>query len=237
MSKKRTKHTTKRKGKGFWDKEYSDAENLSLSLNPSVDLQKFLRWLDREFDDSNAIDTVLDLGCGNGRNLIYLAKEYGVRGFGIDISTEAVEQAKKKAEGLHLEFHEQSIAEPIPTEDESYSLVLDMMTSHFLNESQRTQLLKEINRVLKPGGWYFFKTFLLDEDKHAARLLRDYPADESGSYIHPKIAVAEHVFTEQEIRDLLEDDFIIHRVRKSHKHLARGRAAKRRSISIYAQKK
>lgn len=225
-------------GGEFWNKEYRGASHLALSDNPSEDLMKFTRWLEREHGREflNRTASVLDLGCGNGRNLIWLARNFGTRGVGYDISNEAIALAKKLSEGLTIEYGIRSIALPFPLPDNSQTLVLDMMTSHFLKATERKNLLSEITRVLKPGGWLFWKTFLLDEDLHAQKLLRENPADEAGSYIHPKIGVAEHVSTEQEITEMLAPHFTVHKIAKSHRHLDHGRAAKRRSMSIYAEK-
>ena len=225
----------------FWNKTYSrrkGAEYLALSTEPSEDLQKFTRWLEREHGRSflNPRSSVLDLGCGNGRNLMYFAREYGMRGVGYDISSEAIKQARTIGAGLPLQFEVRSIAQPIPLPDASQTIVLDMMTSHFLRENERAALRAEISRVLRPEGWLFFKTFFLDEDEHAARLLREHPADEAGSYIHPAIGALEHVSTEEEIAQTLGEHFVIHKTSSSHRHLRHGRAFKRRSISVYAQK-
>lgn len=227
----------KQNARSFWNAEYKKAGHLALSDTPSEDLIKFTRFLEREHGRAylNPVASVLDLGCGNGRNLIYLAKTYGMRGVGYDISGEAIAYAKRASENLRLSYEVHSIALPIPLPDNSQTLVLDMMTSHFLDTSGRASLTNEITRVLKPGGWLFFKTFLLDEDIHAARLLRDHPAEEPGSYIHPKIGVAEHVFTEEEIVAALESRFLIHKITKSHRHKEQS-GGKRRSISVYAQK-
>ncbi len=228
----------KRQGKkrGFWDKEYKKGEHLALSTTPSEDLQKFLRWFLREYDMPllSTHSSALDLGCGNGRNLVYLAKEYGVKGAGIDTSHEAISQAKKMSTGLPLAYEVRSIALPLPAPDQSQDLVLDMMTSHLLNKEGRANLYKEIARVLKPSGWLFLKTFLLNEDRHAARLLREHPAEEAGSYIHPEFGGIEHVFTEEEISAALAPYFEVEKITKSHRH--RGLNAKRRSMSVYAQK-
>lgn len=226
--------------KKFWNKEYKGAgrtSKLTLSNNPSEDLVKFCEWLEYEFGKKslNVTTSATDLGCGNGRNLIYLSKTYGMRGFGCDISEEAISQAKKSAVGLPLVFKSQSIAQPFPIEDNSETLILDMMTSHFLNMDQRKKFLSEILRILKPGGFLFFKTFLLDDDQNAIRMLKDYPADEAGSYIHPSMKVAEHVFTEKEIVELLTPEFYIHKTVKSHGHLRKD-SPKRRSICVYAEK-
>ncbi len=222
----------------FWDREYKTQGHLALSDNPSEDLIKFTRWLEREHGRKflNATTSALDLGCGNGRNLIYLAKHFGIRGVGYDISGEAVNLAKKLSDDLPISYETRSIAGALPLPDASHMFVLDMMTSHFLKASERKNLIAEIARVLKIGGWFFWKTFLLDEDVHAERLLRESPSGEVGSYIHPKIGVAEHVFTEEEVTEALSEKFFIHKITKSHNHRLAGKIAKRRSMSIYAER-
>jgi SAM-dependent methyltransferase len=239
MNKKMKKRRTKSSNRSFWDKEYQSSSHLAMSINPSSDLKTFVKWLLKEFGERYArtLDTVCDLGCGNGRNLLYLAHDCGMKGVGFDSSEQAIVEAKRLIDTDTVSCTQHDIRRPIPLADGSQSLVLDMMTSHFLNNEERAELIVEIHRILRDDGWLFFKTFLRDEDRHAERLLKDYPADEEGSYIHPHIGVAEHVFTEDEIRKLLDEHFIIHKICKSHKHVLRGRAAKRRSISVYAQKK
>ncbi len=237
--KKQSKKNKKTGNKDFWDKEYKSSKHLTLSTDPSEDLEKFIRWLERQKNIDPFIPemNVLDIGCGNGRNLIYLAREFGAKGLGYDISAEAIQQAQKRGKNLPLIFQTHSITEPIPAKDESQDIVLDMMTSHFLNEEGRKKLIEEIARVLKFGRWFFFKTFLLDGDLNAKRLLRESPSDEKGSYIHPKIGVLEHVFTEEEIKELLSPHFEIVKIKKSHRHRDKyGRANKRRTVSVYAQK-
>lgn len=232
------KRGNKKNGQAFWDKEYSQNDHLAISEAPSDDLVKFLRFLEKEFGRKflNPLATITDLGCGNGRNILYVSEAYGMRGTGFDISKEAVLQANRAAKQHNIQAvcHVQSIAEPIPLPDASQTIVLDMMTSHFLNKEERLRLRDEIVRILRPDGFLFFKTFLREGDTHAERLLKENPAGEEGSYIHPRIGVAEHVFTEQEIEELLGEHFYIHKITKSHGHLRN--AAKRRSISVYAQK-
>lgn len=233
------KQKRKRHGATFWDQEYaSGGEHLALSAEESEDLAKFVRWHARQKNEAGfgRETDVLDLGSGNGRNLIFLAREFGIRGTGYDISTAAIAEARQAASGLPLEFEARSIAGDIDLPDSSQDLTLDMMTSHFLKAAERDHLKAEIYRLLRPGGWLFMKTFLRDEDLHTERLLRDHPADEPGSYVHPVIGVAEHVYGEEELIDFLSDSFIVHKVYRSHKHRAHGKARKRRTISVYAQK-
>jgi len=232
------KQKKKQHGTTFWDNEYKNATHLKLSTDESEDLTKFTRFLPRikREDLLQAGESVLDVGCGNGRNLIYLARQFDMSGVGYDISTAAVSQAKAASVPLPLAYTARSIAGPLELESGSQSLVLDMMTSHFLNEAERTYLRDEIYRVLKPGGFVFMKTFLADGDLHTRRLLKDLPGKEAGTYIHPVIGVPEYVYNEETLTDFLRAKFIIHKIYRSHKHILRGKARKRRTVSIYAEK-
>src|SRR3989344_7667605 len=107
------------KRKNFWEKEYKkgpvrgmQGKHLALSDEPSEDFLKFLRFLERKYDTAylNKKTSVLDLGCGNGRNLIHLANTYGTSGIGYDTSREALAQAKEKSDGLHIQYEIRSIA-------------------------------------------------------------------------------------------------------------------------------
>ncbi len=186
---------------------------------------------------------VADLGSGNGRNLIWLAREFGCRGVGYDAAAEAVAQAKSAGQGLPLEFAMRRLDEPLPLADHSVTLALDMMSSHVLRQLERERLRGEISRVLKPGGWFFFKTFLAEGDLHLERLVREHPGGEPNSYLHPAFHHFEHAWTIDEIEDWFLPEFELHKIEKSHKHL-KGRnrpggpqAFRRRTVSVYLQKR
>lgn len=225
-------------GATFWDQEYTNPEHLKLSDKESEDLAKFTRWVIRRNrgDVLAEESSVLDAGCGNGRNLIYLANQFNMKGVGIDISSAAISQAKKASVGLPIKYSIGNAGDPLPAEDSSQSLALDMMTSHFLDESARKKLRDELFRTLRPGGFLFMKTFLKDKDLHTKRLVAERPGPEEGSYIHPVMGVAEYVYSEEELVNFLSEKFIVRKIYRSHKHAFKGRARKRRTISIYAEK-
>lgn len=225
-------------GATFWDNEYTNPSHLKLSTVESGDLAKFTRWLERQGNelvlpkDASAFDA----GCGNGRNLIYLANIFGMRGVGVDISSAAIAQARRASVDLPITYHVGNAGSPLAAPDESQALALDMMTSHFLDKAERGALRDELYRILIPGGFLFMKTFLKDEDLHTARLIKDFPAAEPGSYVHPVMGVAEYVYSEEELVAFLSEKFIIRKIYRSHRHATKGGGGKRRTISIYAEK-
>ena len=229
------KQKKKRHGANFWDHEYQNPAHLALSTAPSEDFLKFIRFLERHQPHLLAPDgAVLDLGCGNGRHLVPLATTHQMPVYGIDISTAAIKQAREVLPPS-AQLFVRSLADPLPAPDQSCHLVLDLMSSHFLLARGREKLRQEISRVLRPGGFLLLKTFLLDDDLHSRRLLAEHPGPEPGTYIHPTIGVPEYVTDEETLLQTLAPSFTVERVYRSHKHRFRGRARKRRTITIYAR--
>jgi SAM-dependent methyltransferase len=222
----------------FWNKEYRTSEHLMLSDEPAEDLEKFCRFLERNYGKRflNVTTRALDLGCGNGRNLIYLSQNYGMRGVGYDISDEGITIAKRASEGLSIVYTARSIEGVIDMPDNSVDIVLDMMTSHFLRKKEREALRAEIFRVLKPGGWLFFKSFLSEEDMHVKRLLKEHPADEPDAYIHPTMGVYEHVWNEESLHEFFAPYFSFAKIERSYKHIRDGKPWKRRTVCAYLEK-
>ncbi len=225
--------------KKFWNKEYTSPKHLQMSHEAAEDLLDFMKWSEKgaEWPVFPEGGMAVDVGCGNGRNLIHVCREGHMRGYGVDFSEAAIIQARAASTDLSIDWRVGSMAEPLPLENESVDCVLDMMASHVLLQKDREHLLQEILRVLKPYGWIFFKSFLLEEDLNARELLKNSPGPEAGTYIHPEIGIPEYVWTEEALREFFEPHFVIHRIKKSHKHMRRGEAYKRRTIVAYMEKR
>jgi len=102
---------------------------------------------------------VLDAGCGTGRNLIYLLKS-GWEVFGVDESSAAVSQTRRLASGLapHLQLDNFRVepVERVSFADADFDLVLSSAVLHFArDEDHWLAMVREMWRVLKPGGIFF----------------------------------------------------------------------------------
>jgi SAM-dependent methyltransferase len=231
----------KKQLKDFWNDEYKDPGYFALSTVVSSDLEKWVRWMQKEFgkDVFRPGLTVLDLGTGNGRNLIHLCKQFGMYGIGYDISDEGIKQAKAAAaeQKVSAEFSVRSISDPIPLADGSVDIVLDMMASHFLKEDERMLYRAELLRVLAPGGFLFFKSFYAQGDMHAKNLIKDHSGGETNSYIHPTMKVYEYVWTDEALGAFFGSAFTLLHKEGSHRHFNKGKPNKRRSVVCYFEKK
>lgn len=138
----------KRLDAGWWDRFYVDRQR---PIPFFVD--KPSEHLVRLFE-AGAVSAgrALDLGCGNGRDAVYLAQ----RGCAVDAVDFALEPLKWGAElarraGCEVNFIHASIFDlELPTH--GYDLINDSGCFHHLTPHRRISYLALVSRILKPGG-------------------------------------------------------------------------------------
>lgn len=100
-------------------------------------------------------ECVLNVGCGTGVLTRMAAERVRHTGeaIGIDPSEEMIKLAKRYAIKAQSEVDFQlGVIEVLPFEDERFDIVLSSMMLHHLPRELKVTGLKEIYRVLKPGG-------------------------------------------------------------------------------------
>jgi len=103
--------------------------------------------------------TILDAGCGGGRNLVYFLRS-GFRVFGVDQNAEAVGYVRSLAQALApdtpTENFQISNVEKLPYPDENFDAVISSAVLHFADDERHfDRMLREMWRVLKPPGMFF----------------------------------------------------------------------------------
>lgn len=121
-----------------------------------IDIYLFDQLLRGRFDRRRR---VLDAGCGEGRNLVYLMK-HGFTCFGIDQNPAAIALVRAKAEALMSPSAAQNFVvgdlERLPWADSSMDAVIASAVLHFVtDEEQFARIVEELWRVLAPGGLLF----------------------------------------------------------------------------------
>jgi len=112
-----------------------------------IDLYSFMIGL---IDGRLNHSTMLEVGSGRGGGANFLAETFRPRKIiGLDLSGEATAFGRRNYQTANLEFI-QGDAHNLPFEDESFDIVINIESSHCY--SDMTEFLREVHRVLKPGG-------------------------------------------------------------------------------------
>jgi SAM-dependent methyltransferase len=200
-----------------WEKEYQNPKLMVGGDEPQADTLRFIKFLKKEKKYLIEDRTILDLGCGTGRNANYLA-ERGNKVIGIEISKTALEIAKAKARelGLSVDYRLGDIGEPYNIPDNSIDLILDVTSSNSLNEKGREIYLKEMDRVLKQNGFIFVRALCKDGNQNVKNLLKQSPGSEYDTYIIKEINLTERVFSREDFAKMYGQYFkILHLEKKT----------------------
>lgn len=155
------------------------------TIAPHFDITRYKPWPEskRFISTLQKGSTVLDMGCGNGRNSIYLAKE-GMKVIGIDFSRGLLKIAKNKVEWREVADRVNLLEGEVgslPLKNDSVDSVLFIATLHHLPTPQeRLQSLLEIKLCLKPGGAVLISAWAQEQDKFKEDLEKSKENKEEG---------------------------------------------------------
>lgn len=162
--------------RAFWDDRYG-SEGWVFGVEPNLFV--------KEFFEDRPPGRVLDLGCGQGRNAVWLALR-GHEVLGVDLSSVAVEQARKLAgvAGVDVAFE----AADLTTWDPAGRSFDYVVLSYLQMTDEHSRIVHRLAQTaLAPGGLVFLVAHHLDNLEHG--------------YGGPQLPGV--LFTEQQ----LEDDF------------------------------
>jgi len=140
---------------------------------PWKETVRFLDSVQAERGNESGEQTLLDLGCGNGRNTLH-ALENGFMVFALDFSLELLKILNKSAidqpffSRLHL-LNADLLA--VPLKEGAVNSAISIAALHHLpTREKRALALQESKRVLKQGGQELISVWAFDQE----RFQRDY---------------------------------------------------------------
>jgi len=189
----------------WWDKFYSDREK-PIPFFKNIPDESLVSYC-----TSNILtkEKALDIGCGNGRNSIYLAKQ-GFDVIGIDISNQSISWAKELSINYtnKLFFKCQSLFE-FEAEPESFNFINDSGCFHHIKPHRRGQYFESILKYLKDDGYFSMTCFNLDGGANISDydVYRDYSMHGGLGFSQNKLRkILETYFNIVEFRQMYESN-------------------------------
>ncbi len=165
-------------------------------------------------------DSILDLGCGTGRTTIELYKLGYKKIVGLDISEQMIQMAQNIALSFEMEIEFiVGNACDLPYPDNSFDHAFFSFNGlmQIPGKQNRKNALKEIQRVIRPGGYFIFTTHEKESSPEYGKFWRDEETKwrlhkqdkrllEFGDIIidEPHQELYIHIATEHEIRHCLD---------------------------------
>lgn len=117
-------------------------------------------------ESKNEILSILDIGCGNGRDAFYLSDNLQCSILGIDISKKAIDNATDTALKMKKENVKFKCCSFTELKEGKYYIVLSAGLYHFLKKNEREKFRKIIMRTLKPNGSLFLSTLSVGDTEY-----------------------------------------------------------------------
>ena len=140
-----------------------------------------------ELAEAQAADYVLDIGIGTGNSAAPFL-ERGCRVVGVDPSERMLKQAEARAARWAGRLSVRRVAEPflqLPFDEATFEVVVSAYAIHHLDDEAKRRAVREMKRVLKPGGRVVIADTMFRDEAHKA------------------LALAEHADLEDEYQPLL----------------------------------
>ena len=157
-----------------WSGTYDSDENLTRDLDQRVtmDLLGNLHF-----------DSILELGCGTGKNSVFLAKIASVV-HAVDFSEGMIQKAKEKVPAENVHFSMMDITRRWDFEDQYFDLVVCNLVLEHIEDLQF--VFSEAARVLQSNGYFFINELhpFRQYDGKKARFTRNEATVEVDAYVH-----------------------------------------------------
>jgi tellurite methyltransferase len=139
------------RSKPFWEQTYADIDAITFKKGPTSDVAEFYNI----FNDNSI---VLDVGCGEGRNSVFLA-EQGHRVDAFDISVNGIEKARliAKIKNAEVNFFVQNLGEFQFTKD--YDVIISHGVLHLPEKIIRDRFIEKMQKFTKIGGYNVIGVF------------------------------------------------------------------------------
>ena len=192
--------------RNIWTEPYIAKQMLMAHLDQGTDaasrrkdtIEKTVAFINRRVEKGS---TILDLGCGPGLYAERLC-ESGHRVTGIDFSENSISYARSSAKdkGLEIEYVCKSFFDMEYEDCFGMAMQIYGELGTFSDEA-RNQLLKLVNKALKPGGIFIFDVATPSKEHETGKVERNWYVDNKGFWREGKhLVLEEKIYYEDNVK-------------------------------------
>lgn len=135
----------------FWERTYNESAP-TFSVKPNQTIVEFEPLLNRQ-------SSALDVGCGEGQNALYLARQGWTDVEAFDLSESGIEKVRQRreTEGLCLNAFTADLREFQFTKE--YGLIMSFGTLHFVGKDDWKAFIFRAKEHTLPGGIHIMQIF------------------------------------------------------------------------------
>lgn len=163
---------------------------------------------------------VLDLGCGDGRHVVHLARN-GFAAAGADFSLWGMQRSRQwlALEGLRAELACAEVCN-LPWQSERFDAVISIQVIHHQRIEAIRQSFSEVKRVLKPDGYFYATLPAYPPGKWKGGRFEEIEENTYVSLDGFEKGVPHYFFTQQVLAEVMNEFYILEIKKESTSHLS-----------------
>lgn len=136
----------------FWEEAYQKDDVMAFSIEPNRTIKEFEHLFKKEFD-------ILEVGCGEGQNVLYLAKQGYCNIDAFDISESGISKLKKLCEISCVDIN--AFVQDLTTYNfkKKYDLIMSFATLCFVEKKDWKRFINKAKDNTNVGGIHIMHIF------------------------------------------------------------------------------
>ena len=128
----------------FWEEAYQDENTVAFSSEPNATVKEFEHLLGNQ-------SKIIDIGCGEGQNAFYLAKQGYCNVNAFDISEHAIAKLRQKCEKEGIRLNAFTADLTTYQFEHKYDMIMSFGTLHFVQKKGLEGIHKQSKGIYQYG--------------------------------------------------------------------------------------